>query len=140
MSRGLLVTPVNAEGVVAALDLPGPAYRVLFTLRSRSEPGGRVEMGQSQIAELLSLSRPSVTSGLRELILARLVKKQRNGVYRINAMLAAYETPADARAAIEAMDPADRLDDPYFVERYHQAVEDYRDQLARDRRKKLRVA
>jgi hypothetical protein len=38
------------------------------------------------------------------------------------------------------MDPAGRLDDPYFVERYHQAVEDYREQLARDRRKKLRVA
>ncbi|GAA1323564.1 hypothetical protein GCM10009647_058510 [Streptomyces sanglieri] len=84
-------TPVNAEGVVAALDLPQPAYRVLFALRSRSEPGGRVEMGQSQIAALLGLSRPSVTSGLRELILARLVTKQRNGVYRINAMLAGYE-------------------------------------------------
>jgi DNA-binding MarR family transcriptional regulator len=88
VSSGLLFTPVNAEGVVAALDLPGPAYRVLLALRSRSEPGGRVEMGQSQIAALLGLSRPSVTSGLRELILARLVTKQRNGVYRINAMLA----------------------------------------------------
>jgi citrate lyase subunit beta/citryl-CoA lyase/(S)-citramalyl-CoA lyase len=41
---------------------------------------------------------------------------------------------------LEAMDPAGRLDDPYFVERYHQAVEDYREHLARDRRKKLRVA
>ncbi|MFE9444891.1 MarR family transcriptional regulator [Streptomyces sp. NPDC006602] len=99
-------------------------------------------MGQNQIAVLLGLSRPSVTSGLRELILARLVTKQRKGVYRINAMLAAYETPADARAAIaiDAMDPADRLDDPHFVARYHQAVEDYREQLARERRKKLRVA
>ncbi|MFF7986938.1 MarR family transcriptional regulator [Streptomyces sp. NPDC007901] len=140
MSRGMLFAPVNAEGVVAALDLPGPAYRVLLTLRSRSEPGGRVEMGQNQIAVLLGLSRPSVTSGLRELILARLVKKQRNGVYRLNAMLASYETPADARAAIDAMDPADRLDDPHFVARYHQAGQDYRDQLARDRRKKLHVA
>ncbi|MBP2056792.1 hypothetical protein J2Z21_009811 [Streptomyces griseochromogenes] len=32
------------------------------------------------------------------------------------------------------------LDDPHFVARYHQAVQDYRDQLARERRKKLRVA
>ncbi|MDF3294331.1 helix-turn-helix domain-containing protein [Streptomyces silvisoli] len=69
---------------------------MLFTLRSRSEAGGRVELGQNQIAALLGLSRPSVTSALRELILARLVRKQRNGVYPLNAML------ADARAAIDA--------------------------------------
>ncbi|GAB2628148.1 hypothetical protein GCM10027168_69820 [Streptomyces capparidis] len=140
MSHGLLFAPVNAEGVVAALDLPQPAYRVLFALRSRSEPGGRVEMGQHQIADLVGLSRPSVTSALRELILARLVTKERNGVYRINPMLAGYTTPADVRAAVEAMNPADRLDDPHFVDRYHQAVTDYRDQLARERRKKIRVA
>ncbi len=140
MSNGLLFVPVNGEGVVAALDLPQPAYRVLFTLRSRSESGGRVEMGQNQIAELLSLSRPSVTSAFRELILARLVTKQRNGVYRINAMLAGYESPAAAQRAIDDMTVDDRLDDPEFVARYHQAVEDYREQLALDRRKKLRVA
>jgi DNA-binding MarR family transcriptional regulator len=140
VSNGLLYAPVNAEGVVAALDLPGPAYRVLLALRSRSEAGGRVEMGQNQIAALLGLSRPSVTSGLRELILARLVTKQRNGVYRLNAMLAGYETLAAAQAAINAMDRAERLDDPHFVARYHQAVTDYRDQLALERRKKLRVA
>lgn len=140
MSNGLLFAPVNGEGVVAALDLPQPAYRVLFALRSRSESGGRVEMGQNQIAALLGLSRPSVTSGLRELILARLVKKQRNGVYRINAMLAGYESLSEAQRAIDAMDIDDRLDDPNFVARYHQAVADYREQLARDRRKKLRVA
>lgn len=38
------------------------------------------------------------------------------------------------------MDPADRLDDSHFVARYHQAGQDYRGQLARDRRKKLHVA
>ncbi|MCZ0983725.1 MarR family transcriptional regulator [Streptomyces diastatochromogenes] len=140
MGRGLLFATVNAEGVVAALDLPGPAYRTLFALRSRSEAGGRVEMGQKQIAVLLGLSRPSVTSGLRHLILARLVKKQHNGLYRINPMLAAYETPADARAAIDAMDPDDRMDDPDFVARYHQAVQDYQEQLALERRKKIHVA
>jgi hypothetical protein len=32
------------------------------------------------------------------------------------------------------------MDDPHFVDRYHQAAEDYREQLACDRRKKLRVA
>lgn len=140
MSRGMLFTPVNAEGVVAALDLPQPAYRVLFALRSRSEPGGRVEMGQSQIAALLGLSRPSVTSGLRELILARLVTKQRNGVYRINAMLAYYESPVAAQRAIDDMDIDDRLDQPDFVAQYHKAVEKYREQLALERRKRLHVA
>ncbi|MFJ1839914.1 MarR family transcriptional regulator [Streptomyces sp. NPDC088175] len=113
---------------------------MLHTLRSRSESGGRVEMGQTEIAALLRLSRPSVTSGLRELILARLVTKQRNGVYQINAMLAGYESPAEAQRAIEDMDIDDRLDDPDFVARYHRAVEDYREQLALERRKKLRVA
>ncbi|MGW0885306.1 MarR family transcriptional regulator [Streptomyces sp. NPDC002671] len=137
---GLLFAPVNAEGVVASLNLSQPAYRILHALRSRSEPGGRIETGQAQIAALLGLSRPSVTSGLRDLILARLVKKERNGVYRINPMLAGYQHPAEAVAAIEQMNPLDRLDDPHFVTRYHQAVEEYREQLARDRRKKLRVA
>ncbi|WP_327278637.1 MarR family transcriptional regulator (plasmid) [Streptomyces sp. NBC_01224] len=93
-------------------------------------------MGQNQIAALLGLSRPSVTSGLRELILARLVTKQRNGVYRINAMLAGYESTAAAQRAIDDMDVDDRLDDPDFAARYHQAVEDYREQLALERRKK----
>ncbi|MEU5599541.1 helix-turn-helix domain-containing protein [Streptomyces sp. NPDC020298] len=137
---GLLFTPVNAEGVVASLNLPQPAYRVLFTLRSHSESGGRVEMSQAQMAARLRLSRPSVTSSLRELILARLVKKERNGVYRINPMLAGYQQLAEVVTAVEEMDPADRLDDPHFVARYHQAIEDYREQLARNRRKKLRVA
>ncbi|MER5870493.1 helix-turn-helix domain-containing protein [Streptomyces sp. NPDC002044] len=140
MSRGMLFAPVNGEGVIAALDLPQPAYRVLLALRSRSEPGGRVDMGQTQIAALLGLSRPSVTSGLRELILARLVTKQRNGVYRINAMLAGYESPASAQRAIDDMEADDRLDDPNFVARYHQAAEDYREQLALERRKRLHIA
>lgn len=51
-----------------------------------------------------------------------------------------YETPSEAQRAIDAMDVDDRLDDPDFVARYHQAVEDYREQLALERRKKLRVA
>ncbi|MFD4695204.1 hypothetical protein [Streptomyces sp. NPDC058463] len=71
-------------------------------------------MGQNQIAALLGLSRPSVTSGLRELILARLVKKQRNGAYRINKMLAGYATQAESQRAIEDMDVADRMNDPEF--------------------------
>lgn len=39
-----------------------------------------------------------------------------------------------------ARDPAGRLDDPHFVARYRQAVEDCRQRLARERRQKLRVA
>ena len=140
MSNGLLLAPVNAEGILAGLNLPVTAYRVLLVLRSRSEPGGRIDIGQDKIAEILGLSRPSVTSGLRELIHARLVKKQRNTVYRINPMLAGHESIADATAAINAMDPADRMDAPDFVARYQQAVEDYREQLAIERRKRLHVA
>lgn len=55
-------------------------------------------------------------------------------------MLAGYESPAAAQRAIDDMDVDDRLDDPEFVVRYHQAVEDYCQQLALERRKKLRVA
>ncbi|MHB9856627.1 MarR family transcriptional regulator [Streptomyces krungchingensis] len=66
--------------------------------------------------------------------LAQLVKKTRNGVYQLNAMLAGYLTPADCAAAIADMDPAERLNAPDFVERYHEAVQMYQDELAKERR------
>ncbi|MDX2815726.1 MarR family transcriptional regulator [Streptomyces sp. PA03-5A] len=105
----LRFAPVNAEGLIADLDPPPAAYRVLLKLRSLSEPGGRIEIDQATIARWLDLSRPSVTAALRALDLAKLVKKQRNGVYQINPMLCGYTSPEDSVAAISTMDRSDRL-------------------------------
>ncbi|MFG3517677.1 helix-turn-helix domain-containing protein [Streptomyces bobili] len=124
---------VNADGVVADLDLPTTATRALLKMRALSEAGGRIEIDQADLARKLDISRPAVTAALRHLDLAHLVKKQRNGVYQLNAMLAGYLTPADCAAAIADMDPAERLNAPDFVERYHEAVKMYQDQLAQKR-------
>ncbi|MFE4698740.1 MarR family transcriptional regulator [Streptomyces sp. NPDC056738] len=124
---------VNADGVVADLDLPATATRALLKLRALSEAGGRIEIDQADLARKLDISRPAVTAALRHLDLAQLVKKQRNGVHQLNAMLAGYLTPADCAAAIADMDPTERLNAADFVERYHEAVQMYQDQLAQKR-------
>lgn len=62
------------------------------------------------------------------------MKKQRNGVYQLNPMLAGYLSLADCTAAVADMDPAERLNAPDFVERYHKAVKMYQDQLAQKRK------
>ncbi|MGW2083323.1 MarR family transcriptional regulator [Streptomyces sp. NPDC001939] len=133
---GLHFAAVNAEGIVADLDLLPAAYRVLLKLRPHSEPGGRIEIDQGTIAQMLKLSRPAVNAALRDLDHAQLVMKQRPGIYQLNPMLAAYLSPEDAVAAVRKMPPEQRLNSPSFMERYHQAVEDYRDQLAAKRRRK----
>ncbi|MEU8936267.1 MarR family transcriptional regulator [Streptomyces sp. NPDC048409] len=136
---------VNADGVVADLDLPATAYRALLKMRSLSEAGGRIEIDQADLAQRLDISRPAVTAALRHLDLAQLVKKQRNGVYQLNPMLAGYLSLADCTAAVADMEPAERLNAPDFVERYHEAVKMYQDQLAqkrqaRDQQKKVVAA
>ncbi|MGY3676968.1 MarR family transcriptional regulator [Streptomyces sp. TE33382] len=127
---------VNAEGIVADLDLLPAAYRVLLKLRAHSEPGGRIEIDQTTIAKMLKLSRPAVNAAMRDLDLAQLVKKQRPGIYQINAMLAAYLTPEDAVAAVRAMPKHERLNSPDFVDRYKNAAAAYQDQLAVKRRER----
>ncbi|MEU6071256.1 helix-turn-helix domain-containing protein [Streptomyces sp. NPDC047082] len=117
---GLHFAAVNAEGIVADLDLLPAAYRVLLKLRAYSEPGGRIEIDQVTIAQMLGLSRAAVNAALRDLDLAQLVKKQRAGVYQLNPMLAAYLSPEDAG----------------FVDRYRKAVTAYQDQLAEKRRRR----
>ncbi len=134
--NGLHFAAVNAEGVVADLDLLPAAYRVLLKLRAHSEPGGRIEIDQTTIAQMLGLSRAAVNAALRDLDLAQLVKKQRAGVYRLNPMLAAYHSPEDAVAAVRAMPRHERLNSPDFVERYREAVAAYQDQLAEKRRRR----
>jgi DNA-binding transcriptional regulator GbsR (MarR family) len=131
---------VNADGLLADLDLPPAAYRALLKLRAHSEAGGRITIDQAAIGQMLNLSRPSVNAALRSLELAKLVTKVRNGVYQINPMLAGYSSPEDAVAAVNAMAKSDRLDVPGFVDNYHQAVADYQDQLARQRKKRAEQA
>ncbi|NNN31868.1 winged helix-turn-helix domain-containing protein [Streptomyces sp. S3(2020)] len=133
---GLHFAAVNAEGVVADLDLLPAAYRVLLKLRAHSEPGGRIEIDQGTIAQMLNLSRTAVNAALRDLDLAQLVKKQRAGVYQLNPMLAAYTSPEDAIAAVKAMPRNERLNSTDFVDRYRRAVTAYQDQLAEKRRRR----
>lgn len=133
---GLHFAAVNAEGIVADLDLLPAAYRVLLKLRAHSEPGGRIEIDQATIAQMLNLSRTAVNAALRDLDLAQLVKKQRAGVYQLNPMLAAYASPEDAIAAVKAMPKNERLNSTDFVDRYRRAVTTYQDQLAEKRRRR----
>lgn len=133
---GLHFATVNAEGIVADLDLLPAAYRVLLKLRAHSEAGGRIEIDQGTIAQMLNLSRTAVNAALRDLDLALLVKKQRAGVYQLNAMLAAYASPEDAIAAVKAMPKDERLNSTDFVDRYRRAVAAYQDQLAEKRRRR----
>ncbi|MFB7747311.1 helix-turn-helix domain-containing protein [Streptomyces sp. NPDC056132] len=130
----------NADSLLADLDLPPAAYRALLKLRGRSEPGGRIAMDQATLGKLLGLSRPSVNAALRELELAKIVKKVRNGVYQINPMLAGHNSPEDAVAAVKAMPKADRLDNKNYVLNYHRAIAAYQDQLAEQRDKRAAAA
>lgn len=130
----------NADGLLADLDLPPAAYRALLKMRGASEAGGRIAMDQGTLGELLGLSRPSANAALRELELAKLVKKIRNGVYQINPMLAGYDSPEEAVAAVKAMPRADRLDSKTYVADYNRAVAAYQDQLAEQRRKRAAAA
>ncbi|MFD9428055.1 MULTISPECIES: MarR family transcriptional regulator [unclassified Streptomyces] len=109
---------------------------MLLKLRAHSEPGGRIEIDQSTIAKMLKLSRPAVNAAMRDLDLAQLVKKQRAGIYQINAMLAAYLTPEDAVAAVREMPKQQRLNLPDFIDRYKNAAAAYQDQLAVKRRER----
>ncbi|MEU2462384.1 MarR family transcriptional regulator [Streptomyces sp. NPDC012473] len=127
---------VNAEGIVADLDLLPAAYRVLLKLRAHSEPGGRIEIDQATIAGMLHLSRAAVNAAMRDLDLAQLVTKQRAGIYQINAMLAPYLSPEDAVAAVKTMPTEQRLNSPGFVDRYRSAAAAYQDQLEAKRRER----
>lgn len=77
-----------------------------------------------------------MNAALHGMDLAQLVKKQRAGVYQLNAMLAAYHSPEDAIAAVKTMPKNERLNSPGFVEGYRKAVTAYQDQLAEKRRRR----
>ncbi|MEU5388676.1 replication/maintenance protein RepL [Kitasatospora cineracea] len=130
---------VNAEGVVADLDMGPAAYRILLKLRAYSEPGGRLVHNQDEIAKLVGISRATVITGMRDLELARLVRRVKNGTYQLNAMIAPYRSTEDFVAAIAVMPVDDRLDHPDFVGAYQRAAAAYKDQLAEQRRKKAKA-
>ena len=81
---------VNAESVLADLDLVPVAYRVLLKIRAFSEPGGLLHLDQAAIAKMCGLSRATVNGALRDLDLAQILTKVRNGSYQLNPMLASY--------------------------------------------------
>ncbi|WP_331731030.1 MarR family transcriptional regulator (plasmid) [Kitasatospora sp. NBC_00070] len=138
----VLYTPTNCMGVVAELNLPVTAYRVLLMLMERQQPGGRIVMPQRRIGELLGIGRSSVTVALGALVTARLVLRPEGyKEYQLNAMLAGYASPGDAWDAIETMDEEDRLDDTAFVQRYkeNQALQEHA-RADKRRRSILKVA
>ncbi|WP_330335634.1 helix-turn-helix domain-containing protein (plasmid) [Streptomyces sp. NBC_00536] len=113
-------------------NVPGPALRLLVHLMGTQEAGGRIVQTQQVIADYLGVDRALVSRGLKHLELARLVVKEGQGIYRLNPMVAAFHTPAEAQTAFNAMKPEDYLDVPDFEERYQAAVAD--DELARKRK------
>jgi hypothetical protein len=139
-SSDLRYANVNCEGVLADLDLLPAAYRVLLKLRAYSEAGGLISMDQAAIASLMGLSRPTVNAALRDLDLAQLLTRVRNGSYQLNPMLAGYLTVRDCKAAVAKMPTKQRLDWPGFVDQYRRNVDQYRDQLAEQRRKRAEKA
>ncbi|MFB7031423.1 MULTISPECIES: hypothetical protein [unclassified Streptomyces] len=102
--------------------MPGIAYRVLTKVVGIQEPGGRCIITENELAEMLNVHRSLVGRGFQCLGYARLVFRQAKGVYRLNPMISGYRTVADQLAAINEMDPEDRLDIDDYQERYDQAV------------------
>jgi len=139
-SSDLRYANVNCEGVLADLDLVPAAYRVLLKLRAYSEAGGLISMDQAAIATLMGLSRPTINAALRDLDLAQLLMRVRNGSYQLNAMLAPYLTVRECRAAVAKMPQEQRLDWPGFVDQYRRNVDRYQDQLEEQRRKRAEKA
>ncbi|MHA6756968.1 MarR family transcriptional regulator [Streptacidiphilus sp. PAMC 29251] len=127
---------VNAEGVLADLDLVPVAYRVLLKIRAFSSDGGLLHLDQAAIAKMCGLSRATVNGALRDLDLAQILTRVRNGSYQLNPMLASYRTVEECEAAIEAMPATQKLTHKDFVQQYRLNLERYQDQLAEQRLKR----
>ncbi|MHA6756961.1 MarR family transcriptional regulator [Streptacidiphilus sp. PAMC 29251] len=127
---------VNAESALADLDLVPVAYRVLLKVRAFSEPGGLLHLDQAAIATMCGLSRATVNGALRDLDLAQILTRVRNGTYQLNPMLASYLTAEDCDAAIEAMPEELQVTHKDFIKQYRSNTAKYEDQLAEQRRKR----
>ncbi|MFJ5926431.1 MarR family transcriptional regulator [Kitasatospora sp. NPDC092948] len=132
-----LFTAVNFNGLIAELNLPVQAYRVLMMLQEHQDPGGQIVIAQERLGKLLGVSRSSVTSALAALDTAFLVHMKSYGVYQLNPMIAGYRTPGDAWDAIEAMADEMRLDDDDFVKLYRERVK--KEESARNNRRRRSI-
>ncbi|MFJ5122409.1 MarR family transcriptional regulator [Kitasatospora sp. NPDC088548] len=132
-----LFTPVNLNGLIAELNLPVQAYRVLLMLQEHQDAGGQIVIAQEQLGKLLGVSRSSVTSALAALDTAFLVHMKSYGVYQLNPMIAGYRTPGDAWDAIENMPEHRRLDDDDFVKLYRERVA--QQEAARDNKRRRSI-
>ncbi|WP_225636717.1 hypothetical protein [Streptomyces solaniscabiei] len=112
-------------------SVPGPALRVMLFLLGVQEPGGRIVITQEDIASALGMKRSAVGLSLQHLQFARIVWKERQGVYQLNPQVAGFTTPAEAETAIRQMDAAFYLDVEDFEERYQAAVEAHQAALKR---------
>ncbi|WP_374778661.1 replication/maintenance protein RepL (plasmid) [Streptomyces sp. NBC_01310] len=112
-------------------SVPGPALRVMLFLLGIQEPGGRLVITQESIAEALGMKRSAVGLALQHLQFARIVWKERQGVYQLNPQVAGFPTPAEADEAIRHMNEADYLDVEDFEDRYQTAVQRHQEELKR---------
>ncbi|MFI6277939.1 hypothetical protein [Streptomyces sp. NPDC050988] len=95
------------------------------------EPGGRIVITQEDIASALGMKRSAVGLSLQHLQFARIVWRERQGVYQLNPQVAGFTTPAAAEETIRRMDEAYYLDVDDFEERYQAAVEQHQEELRR---------
>ncbi|MFJ6354845.1 hypothetical protein ACIQKB_35980 [Streptomyces sp. NPDC092046] len=118
--------------------MPGIAYRVLTKLIGIQEPGGRCEVTEQELAEMLDVHRSLVGRGLFALTCGRLVFRTVKGVYRLNPMVAGFRTVTEQLQAIDATPWEDRLDVEDYQARYDEAVaqaeEDRRNRAAARRK------
>lgn len=127
---------VNADGLLADLDLPPAAYRALLKLRAMSEaawadpyrPGhDRPGTGTQSPQRQRGSAHPGAGQAGQE-------GPQRPLPDQPDAR--GLPLPEDAVAAVQAMPKDERLDARNFVLNYRQAVAAYEDQLAEKRRRK----
>lgn len=101
----------SADGLLGDLDPPLALTRRCLRFAEPARPAAASRWTQGPLGELLGLSRLRANAVMRELELARLVKKVRNDVYQINPMLAGLTTvQRDALDAVKAMRQGDPPD------------------------------
>ncbi|MFD4933358.1 hypothetical protein [Streptomyces virginiae] len=123
-------------------DVGGPALKVMRHLLGSQEAGGRIVQTQAAVADQLGMDRALCNKAFRTLELARIVKRETQGIYRLNPMLSGFPTPVEQTNAINEMLAEDYLDVPDFEERFEAAVAadaEARRQKALDRKRRAKV-
>ncbi|MGP4004447.1 hypothetical protein [Streptomyces sp. 8N706] len=107
------------------------AYPVLLHLLANQEPGGRCVCTHEELSEALGINRTLITRGMQHLGFASLIFRIKQGVYRLNPMIAGFRTPAEQLVAIKEMPREDRLDVPDFEERYQRRIREHDEEKKR---------